>query len=166
MDFFFFLSPPSSPSPSSSSPSCSSSMSSSIPWSSLFLNPSIVPFVFSYVSFNGNSMGSTMVTTSVTCGSDALSGTFSKSKARVSVDMISKDQTNICLPQFIPDLSTYPANTPAIPLGLNLDGASAFLASLGLKYTLAPKGIIFPPNFSLCIFSHALPSSNRSMFNA
>ena len=55
--------------------------SASIPGSSLFLNPSIVPFVFSYVSFNGNSMGSTMVTTSVMCGSTALNGTFSKSKA-------------------------------------------------------------------------------------
>ena len=57
-------------------------------------------------------------------------------------------------------------NTPAIPLGLNLDGASGLSCFTRLKIHFGSERIIFPPNFSLCIFSHALPSSNRSMFNA
>ena len=96
-----------------------------------------------------------------------LSGTFSRSKAGFIVDITCIDQTNIFLPHFIPVVTSYPAKIPAVPLGLNLDGASDFLASLGLKFTFAPNGIIFPLNFSLrCIFSHALPSSSLSKFNA
>ena len=50
-------------------------------------------------------------------------------------------------------------------LGPTCDGDSAFIASLGLKLTFAPRGISFPLNVSLRIFSQALPSSSLSMYS-